>query len=122
LRPDGRRRGVAGDLDREAHLGLVGHRALPGPENRRFVLLSTLRAHAKAPCKTDSLWETLRALNRPGRARTVSTAISKLAAVIPFGRAPPSVSTSPPHLAAIVITKRSTDYCHIYEIDSKITV
>ena len=34
----------------------------------------------------------------------------------------PADVTSPLHLAAIVITKRSTDYCHIYEIDSKITV
>jgi hypothetical protein len=33
-------------------------------------MLSALRVHAKAPYKTDLLWETLRALNRPGRART----------------------------------------------------
>jgi hypothetical protein len=34
-------------------------------------LLSALRAHTKAPSKTDLLWKTLRALKRPGRARTV---------------------------------------------------
>jgi hypothetical protein len=38
--------------------------------NRRFCLLSALRAHAEAPYKPDLLWEMLRALNRPGRART----------------------------------------------------
>ena len=32
-------------------------------------VLRALRAHAKAPHKTDLLWETRRALNRPGRAR-----------------------------------------------------
>ena len=40
--------------------------------NRRFRLLSALRAHTKEPHKTDPLWETQRALNRPGRARTVA--------------------------------------------------
>jgi hypothetical protein len=30
-----------------------------------------MRAHTQTPYNTDSLWETLRALNRPGRARTV---------------------------------------------------
>ena len=42
--------------------------------NRRFARLSALRAlraPPKAPYKTDLLWETLRALNRPERARTV---------------------------------------------------
>ena len=39
--------------------------------NRRFGLLRARRAHTKAPYKPDLLWETLRALNRPGRARTV---------------------------------------------------
>ena len=34
--------------------------------NRRFCLLNALRAHEKAPHKSDLLWETLRALNRPG--------------------------------------------------------
>ena len=38
---------------------------------RGFGLLSALRTHTTAPYKTDLLWETLRALNRPGRARTV---------------------------------------------------
>jgi hypothetical protein len=38
--------------------------------NRRFVRLSALRAHTKPPCKNDLLWRTLRALNRPRRART----------------------------------------------------
>ena len=35
--------------------------------NRRFVPLSALCAHTKTQHKTDLLWETLRALNRPGR-------------------------------------------------------
>ena len=38
--------------------------------NRRFWPLSALRAHTKAPQKTDLLLETLRPLKRPGRART----------------------------------------------------
>ena len=38
--------------------------------NRRLCMLSVLRAHTKAPYKPDLLWETLPALNRPGRART----------------------------------------------------
>jgi hypothetical protein len=42
--------------------------------NRRFWLLSALCAHTKVPYKPDLLWETLRALNCPGRARTVSRA------------------------------------------------
>jgi hypothetical protein len=44
-------------------------RHLPGPRTAAFAL----RAHPNAPCKTGSLWETLRALERPGRARTVAT-------------------------------------------------
>jgi hypothetical protein len=45
--------------------------------NRRFWCLSTLRAHTKAPYKTDLHRKTLKnakALNRPGRARTVRRA------------------------------------------------
>ena len=38
--------------------------------NRRFGPLSALRAHTKAPYKSDSRWQTLMALNHPGRART----------------------------------------------------
>jgi hypothetical protein len=38
--------------------------------NHHFCLLSALRTHAKAQYKSNLLWETLRALNRPGRART----------------------------------------------------
>jgi hypothetical protein len=41
----------------------------PG-RNPPFGLLSALRAHTEAPYRTDLLWETRRALNRPGRART----------------------------------------------------
>jgi hypothetical protein len=37
---------------------------------RRFWPLSALRARANAPCKTDLPRETLRAINRPRRART----------------------------------------------------
>ena len=33
--------------------------------NRRVWLFSALRAHTKAPYRTDLLWETLRALTRP---------------------------------------------------------
>jgi hypothetical protein len=40
--------------------------------NRPFGLLSALRARTNAPCKPYSLWETLRTLNRPRRARTVA--------------------------------------------------
>ncbi len=39
-------------------------------ENGRSGLLKVMRAHTKAPYKTDLLWEMLRALNRPRRART----------------------------------------------------
>jgi hypothetical protein len=38
---------------------------------RRFGPLSILHTHTKTPYKTDFLWETLRALNRPCVARTV---------------------------------------------------
>ncbi len=49
------------------------HGALPARAgNRRFRSLSALRAHTKAPYKMDFHRKTLRALNRPGRARTVS--------------------------------------------------
>ena len=41
--------------------------------NRRFWLLSTLRAHTKVPYKIDLHRKTLIALNRPGRARTVQS-------------------------------------------------
>ena len=54
---------------------LRGHepRLCPG-RNRSFGLLSALRAHTKAPYKTDLLWTALRALHRPARARTVGAA------------------------------------------------
>jgi hypothetical protein len=39
--------------------------------NRRFGLVSALRAHTKAQYKPDVLWRTRRALDRPGRARTI---------------------------------------------------
>ena len=41
--------------------------------NRRFWLLSTLRAHTKVPYKIDLHRKTLIVLNRPGRARTVQS-------------------------------------------------
>jgi hypothetical protein len=44
----------------------------PRAGNRRLWLLSTLRAHAKAPHRTDLLWETLRTLTGSGRARAAS--------------------------------------------------
>jgi hypothetical protein len=43
----------------------------PAGRNRRSGLLSALRAHTKSPCKIDSLWRTLRARHRPGRAQTL---------------------------------------------------
>ena len=39
--------------------------------------VNALRAHTKAPHKTDSLWETLRAFNRPGQAHTVQSSFSR---------------------------------------------
>jgi hypothetical protein len=39
--------------------------------NRHFRRLSTVRAHTKPPYKTDFLWKSLRALNRPWTARAV---------------------------------------------------
>jgi hypothetical protein len=42
----------------------------PAPEHRRFGPLSALRAHTKAPHKTDFHRKALRALDRPGTART----------------------------------------------------
>jgi hypothetical protein len=48
---------------------------LPGPENRRFWPSSALRAHTKTPWKTDLHRETLRALNRPRRAQTVTVSL-----------------------------------------------
>jgi hypothetical protein len=56
-------------LMRQAQLG--GSQAHDCPRrNRRFRRLSALRAHTKAPYKTDLHRKTLMALNRPGRART----------------------------------------------------
>jgi hypothetical protein len=43
--------------------------------NRRFWCFSALRAHAKAPYKTDLHRKTLSVLNRPGRAPTVAVAL-----------------------------------------------
>ena len=40
--------------------------------NRRFRLLSSLRAHTKAPCKMDFHTKTRSAIHRPGAARTVA--------------------------------------------------
>jgi hypothetical protein len=55
-----------GDVDVDREVDALGHGAgddLPG--NRRFRLLSALRAHTKAPYKSNLLWETRRALDRP---------------------------------------------------------
>ena len=43
--------------------------------NRRFWWVSALRAHTKAPYESELLGETLRPLNRPGRARTVDLGV-----------------------------------------------
>ena len=45
-------------------------------EDRRFGPLSALRAHTKAPYKMDFHRKTLRALNRPEAARTVTQMLS----------------------------------------------
>jgi hypothetical protein len=50
--------------------GVLARAQLPAAGTRRFGRLSALRAHAKSPYEADLLWETRRALNRPGRART----------------------------------------------------
>jgi hypothetical protein len=51
-------------------LGKRGFSRTARARNRRFRPLSALRAHTKPPYKTDLIWETLKALKRPGRART----------------------------------------------------
>ena len=48
--------------------------------NRRFRRLSARRAHTKAPKKIDLPWETLRARERPGRARTEGSSVKVPAA------------------------------------------
>ena len=63
--------GGAGPLDHDGTRRDTGRAG-----NRHFCLSSALCAHTKAPYKTDLLWETLRALNRPGRARTVSRPVA----------------------------------------------
>ena len=50
--------------------------------NRRFEPFSTLRAHTSPPGKTDLLWETRRAHDRPGRAWTVLPPAKPLQAVL----------------------------------------
>jgi hypothetical protein len=52
-------------------LEIVGGQDRARSARAEKVLLSALRAHTNAPYKTKSLWETRRAFNRPGRARTV---------------------------------------------------
>jgi hypothetical protein len=56
--------------------------ALLAPSARarnRVGILSARRAQTKVPHETDLLWETLRALNHPGRTRTVEEAKQQLA-------------------------------------------
>jgi hypothetical protein len=57
-------RGHGAALD-ELRVDAVADAARAG--NRRFWLLSALRAHTKMPYKTDLYRKTLRALKRPGR-------------------------------------------------------
>ena len=47
--------------------------------DRRAWLLHTPRAHTEAPYRTDLLWETLRPLKRPERARTAEVPAQGLA-------------------------------------------
>ena len=49
-------------------------------EDRRSWLLHAPRAYTEAPYGTDSLWETLRPLKRPERARTAEVPAQRLAA------------------------------------------
>ena len=44
---------------------------LPGPKTAVFGCEAPCAPTQKSPYRTDLLWETLRALNRPGRGRTV---------------------------------------------------
>ena len=55
--------------------------------NRRFRLLSTLRAHTKAPYSTDFHRKVLMALNRPGTARTVCELLAHLLLPLHIDRA-----------------------------------
>jgi hypothetical protein len=54
----------------------VDERRLPRAGNRRFGLLSNLRTHTNAPYKINLLVKMLRALNCPGRAWTVASAMA----------------------------------------------
>jgi hypothetical protein len=56
--------------------------------NRRFWLLSALRAHTKPPYRTGLHRKTLRVLNRPGRARAVRVRVEECAEPLdhPAGR------------------------------------
>ena len=56
-----------------SHARCSGGASSPSPartKNRRFGMLSALRAHTKAAYKADSLWKTLRAHDQSGRAQT----------------------------------------------------
>jgi hypothetical protein len=61
--------GPRGGVD-AAVIAPLGGRGLPGPEHSRFRLLNAPRAYTKAPRIPDLLWRALRALKRPGWART----------------------------------------------------
>jgi hypothetical protein len=63
--------------------------------NRRFWLLSALRAHTKAPYKTDLHRKTLMALKRPRAARTVEAPAALHEDLSPTGGAPRVARTAP---------------------------
>jgi hypothetical protein len=69
-----------------------------------------MRAHTKAPHKTDPLWKTLRALKRLGRARTGADAKVEGRAGAEDGKEDPAPGRAAAHLAAGVKTSRSTLY------------
>jgi hypothetical protein len=66
--------------------------------NCHFRLLSALHAHTTTPYKTDLLWETLRALNRPGRARTAALSDASACAQHALPRAQVIAQSSTEHL------------------------
>ena len=63
--------------------------------SRRFGLFSATRAHIKASYKVDLLWETLGALNRPGRAQTARSTFctSPASHAFEFGFATPGFTS-----------------------------
>jgi hypothetical protein len=68
----GRQRALQARRELDGAAVLLERRLAARAGDRRFRRLSALRAHTKAPYKTDLHRRTLRALNRPGTARTAA--------------------------------------------------